>query len=117
MARWCGNTTPHDPHWVDGDDCPGMEAGHAFRVELSGNAPGVSHPKIPEDVVIVSWFVGASLDYDPRDPQALSLPVDRIATPAPDWQGGEVSLAWSEIGNVGGGSSRAVGHVRDLARR
>ena len=46
------------------------------------------HPTIPEDEVVLDWFAGATLD----------------GTPAREsfWDGGEVALAFTDIGLFGG---------------
>jgi hypothetical protein len=46
------------------------------------------HPEIPEDEVVLDWFAGATLDGTP----------DRSSF----WDGGEVALAFTDIGLFGG---------------
>lgn len=49
--------------------------------------------RIPEQHTLIDWFAGAALDFDQTEPN----PFEGIA----DWQGGQVSLGFTDIGTFG----------------
>ena len=50
------------------------------------------HPSIPEDQVVLDWFAGATTSFDEVEP----------LTRQSHWEGGEVTLALTDIGTFGG---------------